>query len=132
MSRPEGTPSPGGFPAGNGVPDSPVFEEPWQAQAFAMTVALHESGLFSWAEWAEALSAEMKRPGAAADGHDYYQHWLAALERLLAEKGMAGKGDVDAFAAAWERAAHATPHGKPILLENDPLGKSVRTQSEAG
>ena len=132
MSRPEGTPSPGGLPANNGVPDSPVFEEPWQAQAFAMTVALHERGLFSWVEWAEALSAEVKRPGAAADGHDYYQHWLAALERLLAEKGLAGKGDVDAFAAAWERAAHATPHGKPILLENDPLRKSVGTRSEAG
>ncbi|WP_165779784.1 nitrile hydratase accessory protein [Mesorhizobium sanjuanii] len=100
--------------------DEPVFAEPWQAEAFAMTVALHDKGLFSWGEWAEALSAEVKKPGAASDGHDYYEHWLAALERLLAAKGVAGKGDVDALAAAWERAAHATPHGKPILLENDP------------
>jgi len=100
--------------------DEPVFAEPWQAEAFAMTVALHDKGLFSWSEWAEALSAEVKRPGAASDGHDYYKHWLAALEKLLATKGVAGKNDVDALAAAWERAAHATPHGKPILLENDP------------
>ena len=100
--------------------DEPVFSEPWQAEAFALTVALHEKGLFSWNEWAEALSAEVKKPGAAADGSDYYRHWLAALEKLLAAKGIALKPDVDAVAAAWERAAHATPHGKPILLENDP------------
>ncbi|MBM2712188.1 nitrile hydratase accessory protein [Mesorhizobium caraganae] len=100
--------------------DEPVFSEPWQAEAFAMTVALHERGLFSWSEWADALSAEVKKPSAASDGHDYYEHWLAALEKLLAAKGVAGKSDVDTLAAAWERAAHATPHGKPILLENDP------------
>ena len=100
--------------------DAPVFTEPWQAEAFALTVTLHERGLFSWNEWAQALSSEVKKPGAAADGSDYYQHWLAALEKLLAAKGIAMKPDVDAVAAAWERAAHATPHGKPILLENDP------------
>jgi nitrile hydratase accessory protein len=100
--------------------DAPVFAEPWQAQAFALTVALHEKGLFSWAEWAEALSAEVKKPDAATDGGDYYERWLAALEKLLAAKGVAAAPEVDAMAAAWGRAAHATPHGKPILLENDP------------
>jgi len=100
--------------------DTPVFAEPWQAEAFAMTVALHGKGLFSWSEWAQALSEQVKKPGAASDGHDYYEHWLAALEGLLASKGLAARPDVDAMAAAWERAAHATPHGKPILLENDP------------
>ncbi|AWC23391.1 MULTISPECIES: nitrile hydratase accessory protein [Aminobacter] len=100
--------------------DAPVFAEPWQAEAFAMVVALHERGLFTWAEWAERLSAEVKKPGAAADGSDYYARWLAALECLTAEKGLARRDEVDAVAAAWERAAHATPHGQPILLENDP------------
>ena len=100
--------------------DEPVFAEPWQAEAFALTVALHEKGLFSWGEWAATLSAEVKRPGASDDGHDYYEHWLAALEKLLVSKGVAPTAEVDALAAAWERAAHATPHGKPILLENDP------------
>jgi len=85
-----------------------------------MTLALHEQGLFSWSEWAEALSAELKRPGVAADGSDYYDCWLRALEGLLAAKGVAAPSDVDALAAAWQRAAQATPHGKPILLENDP------------
>jgi len=101
--------------------DDPVFAEPWQAEAFALVVALHERGLFSWGEWAEALSAEVKSETSPADGSDYYEHWLKALEKLLAAKGVAGPGEVDALAAAWERAAHATPHGKPILLENDPL-----------
>ena len=67
--------------------DAPVFAEPWQAEAFAMTVALHERGLFSWSEWAQALSAEVKKPDAAPDGSDYYEHWLRALEKLLAAKG---------------------------------------------
>ena len=107
--------------------DEPVFSEPWQAEAFAMTVALHGAGLFSWSEWAEVLSAEVKAPGAAADGHDYYEHWLRALEKLLAEKGIAPAEEVDRFAAAWERAAHATPHGQPILLENDPEEKRQKS-----
>jgi nitrile hydratase accessory protein len=96
--------------------DEPVFEEPWQATAFAMTVALHERGVFSWSEWAETLGAELK------SGDAYYDCWLRALERVAAERGLAGTAEVDAVAAAWERAAHATPHGQPILLENDPEG----------
>jgi nitrile hydratase accessory protein len=100
--------------------EAPVFAEPWQAEAFAIVVALHERGLFSWNEWAETLSAEVKSPAAATDGSDYYEHWLKALEKLLSTKGVAGVAEIDALAAAWQRAAHATPHGKPILLENDP------------
>ncbi len=100
--------------------DTPVFAEPWQAETFALTVVLHEKGLFSWSEWAEALSSEVKKAGAVSDGSDYYEHWLAALEKLLASKGIAQALEIDVLAAAWERAAHATPHGKPILLENDP------------
>jgi nitrile hydratase accessory protein len=115
--------------------DEPVFAEPWQAEAFALVVALNERGVFSWGEWAEALSAEVHREDASHDGHDYYDHWLAALEKLLARKGVASPAEVEALAAAWERAAHATPHGKPILLENDPqrsLAGSLDRASAAG
>jgi nitrile hydratase accessory protein len=97
-----------------------AFTEPWQAEAFALTVTLHDSGLFSWGEWAQHLSAEVGRPEAAADGHDYYEHWVAALERLLDHKGVVRPVETEALAAAWQRAAHATPHGQPILLDNDP------------
>jgi nitrile hydratase accessory protein len=103
------------------MPGEPAFAEPWQAQAFAMAVALHERGVFSWGEWAQALSREVKAPGVAADGSDYYDCWLRALESLLAERKLAPTAEVDDLAEAWERAAHATPHGQPIRLENDPL-----------
>lgn len=98
--------------------DESVFSEPWQAQAFALTVSLHAGGLFTWSEWAAALSAELRRE--AADGHDYYEHWLAALEAIIRGKGIADEATIEALTAAWHRAAEATPHGKPIRLENDP------------
>jgi nitrile hydratase accessory protein len=109
------------LPPGVG-PDEPVFAEPWQAQAFALVVALHQRGLFTWSEWAAELSRQVARPGAAQDGSDYYQHWLAALEVLLSDKGVAARDRIEAVSASWQRAAHATPHGQPILLENDPEG----------
>ena len=70
--------------------EGPVFREPWEAQAFAMTLALHERGLFSWPEWAATLGDEIKRAQAAGDpdtGETYYRHWLNALERIVAAKG---------------------------------------------
>jgi nitrile hydratase accessory protein len=102
----------------------PVFEAPWQAQAFAMTLALHERGLFTWTEWTSTLAAEIKRAQAAGDpddGSTYYQHWLAAIERLLVDKDVITTAHLDRRRDAWDRAAHATPHGQPILLDNDPL-----------
>ena len=97
--------------------DDVVFSEPWQAQAFAMTIAIHERGLFSWQEWTDRFSAAL---GAADDDAAYYRCWLRTLEELLAEKGVAPANDIDALAQAWQRAARATPHGEPILLDNDP------------
>src|SRR6266852_2764297 len=72
--------------------EGPVFREPWEAQAFAMALTLHRRGLFTWGEWAATLAAEIKRAQAAGDpdtGDTYYRHWLGALERLVAEKGVA-------------------------------------------
>src|SRR3712207_6604890 len=111
-------------PIPRGEDGAPVFREPWEAQAFAMTLALHARGLFTWSEWAEALSAAIRRAqgeGDCDDGSTYYRHWLAALEALVGAKGIAGEDALAARRGAWDRAAHATPHGEPILLENDPL-----------
>jgi nitrile hydratase accessory protein len=99
--------------------EGPVFREPWEAQAFSMAVALHERGVFTWPEWAAALADEIKRAQAAGDpdtGETYYQHWLAALERLVAEKGIASRDMLTRYRDAWDRAADRTPHGKPIEL----------------
>ena len=96
----------------------PVFAEPWQAQAFAMTVRLYDQGVFSWEEWAKALSREVHRPRRAIDGADYFDCWVAALSSLLAGRGVASEAEQSALAERWARAAEATPHGRPILLEN--------------
>lgn len=99
--------------------DGPVFAEPWQAQAFAMTLALHQRGLFSWQEWADTLSDEIRRAQAGGDpdlGDTYYQHWLQALERLVCEKAASDPEELERFQHAWEHAADRTPHGRPIVL----------------
>ncbi len=105
--------------------DGPVFSEAWEAQAFAMTIALHERGVFTWTEWASALSTEIKAAQLAGDpdlGTTYYSHWLKALERLIVEKGVASTGLIDETTHAWEEAARATPHGQPIVLKGRPQG----------
>ncbi|MDO3436801.1 nitrile hydratase accessory protein [Rhizobium sp. CBN3] len=108
-----------------GLPKSPegdpVFPEPWAAEAFAMTVHLHEKGLFSWSEWAAALSNELHQPGRAEDGGDYFDCWVAALSDMLVSRGVANASAILDLQKSWQRAAEATPHGKPIELANDPL-----------
>jgi nitrile hydratase accessory protein len=105
-----------------GVPcdaEGPVFREPWEAQAFAMVVALHERGLFSWDEWAATLGAEIRaaqRAGDPDNGETYYRHWLAALERMVDRKGIADGTTLARYHDAWDRAADRTPHGVPIEL----------------
>ncbi|WP_372425718.1 nitrile hydratase accessory protein [Salinarimonas chemoclinalis] len=104
------------------APEAPAFSQPWQANAFALAVALNARGVFGWSEWARTLSGALaETPGAEAGGEGYWTAWVAALERLCAEKGLAGTAALAERAAAWERAAEATPHGVAIRLENDPL-----------
>ena len=100
--------------------EGPVFREPWEAQAFAMTLRLYQQDLFTWSEWAETLTAEIKRAQEAGDpdrGDTYYHHWLNALERLVAEKGVADTVTLDRYQTAWRHAADRTPHGEPIELK---------------
>jgi nitrile hydratase accessory protein len=107
-----------------GVPDSRatearVFDEPWEAHAFALTLALHERGVFSWREWSDALAAvlaEARVRGDADTGRAYYRHWLAALERLTARKGLVDDASLAQRRRAWAEAARRTPHGQPIEL----------------
>ena len=97
----------------------PVFAEAWQAQAFALAVKLSESGWFTWTEWAAALAAEIKAVadrGEPDDGSRYYEHWLAALERLVAAKGLADPAALRTRRDDWADAYRATPHGKPVEL----------------
>ncbi len=100
----------------------PVFAEPWQAQAFALAVRLSEQGHYSWNEWAAALAAQLKAAedrGEPDDGTRYYEHWLAALEQLVTQKGLTDSAALLQRKEAWAHAYRHTPHGKPVLLERD-------------
>jgi nitrile hydratase accessory protein len=101
----------------------PVFAEPWQAQAFALAVRLSAEGYFTWKEWAAALAAELKSAaehGEHDDGTKYYEHWLAALERLVAAKGLSSSDEMLTRKLAWADAYRHTPHGKPVALRREP------------
>lgn len=106
----------------NAIPASartPTFNEPWEAQAFAITLALHRRGVFTWDEWAATLGREIKEAQARGDpdtGSTYYHHWLAATERIVREKGIADQETLTRYQEGWDRAADRTPHGEPIVL----------------
>jgi nitrile hydratase accessory protein len=113
-----------------GIPvdaDGPVFQEPWEAHAFAIALTLHDRGLFTWNEWAAALAGEIKRAQAAGDpdtGETYYRHWLATLEKLIAEKGVTTAETLGRYRDAWDHAADRTPHGAPIELRPDDFARA--------
>ncbi len=99
--------------------EGPVFNEPWEAQAFALAVRLSEAGCFNWSEWAETLSQEIKAAQKRGDpdlGDTYYHHWLNALERLCAEKGLVGREHMSRRKEEWRHAYLNTPLGQPIDL----------------
>lgn len=106
-----------------GIPqgaDGPVFGEPWEAQSFAITLTMHEQGLFTWSEWTQTLAGEIKRAQERGDpdtGETYYQHWVAALERIIAEKSVTDRATLERYHRAWRCAADRTPHGEPIVLD---------------
>ena len=103
--------------------DGLVFAEPWQAHAFAMTLQLHEKGVFTWPEWATALTHEIRQAQALGDpddGHHYYQHWLNALERMVIDRQLGTPDQIHELEHAWEDAAARTPHGQAIVLDPQP------------
>jgi nitrile hydratase accessory protein len=110
----------------------PVFGEPWQAQAFAMTLALHGRGLFTWSEWAKTLARAIhsaQKEGDLDTGETYYHHWLAALEELVTRKGAASAAELRRTQGAWIHAAHRTPHGRPIELGPGDFGEQGDSRS---
>jgi nitrile hydratase accessory protein len=97
----------------------PVFAEPWQASAFALTVSLSHQGRFTWKEWAAALGEELNASAARGepdDGSHYYHCWLAVLERLVVEKGLSESAELQDTRQAWADAYARTPHGQPVEL----------------
>ncbi|MBW8710650.1 MAG: nitrile hydratase accessory protein [Mycobacterium sp.] len=101
--------------------DGAVFEEPWQARAFAIAVALHERGVYDWSEWTEMLGARIATADAPGDGDagSYYRNWLNALEAMLVEKGVTTAGETARWREAWRRAATRTAHGTPTEVQSE-------------
>ena len=103
----------------------PVFAEPWQAQSFALAVRLSEQGYFTWKEWAATLAEELKAAadrGEPDDGSRYYEHWLAALERLVTSKRLANSVELLQRKEDWADAYRHTPHGRPVELRRGSPG----------
>ena len=101
--------------------DSFYFDEPWQAQAFAITVELHRKGHFSWTEWVAIFSKEIQaHPATPEEGHitGYYRQWLTALETIMAQRGISQAPEIEIAQERWRRAYLHTPHGRPIDLSN--------------
>ena len=95
--------------------NGPVFNEPWEASAFALAVGLHENGLFGWDEWAEVLGETISQD---EENRPYYELWLAALETISAQKSLTSKVEISKRKTEWQNALLATPHGQPVRLEN--------------
>ena len=107
--------------------DEPVFDEPWHAQAFSITIQLAELGIFTWKEWTQVISEEIIRAQEKGDldmGNTYYNHWLNALEHLLREKGITTNEELYNQKIAWRKAYINTAHGQQVSLnkENVNLG----------
>lgn len=97
--------------------EGPVFRAPWEAQAFGMTLALYERGLFTWKEWADRLAVEIAGAQDRDDGTRYYELWLTALEKLVDDKKLVLDAELATRRDEWAQAAAETPHGKPIELK---------------
>ena len=93
-----------------------VFDSPWQGRVFGMARLLAEAGHYSWDEFRAHLiekigdwdrSAAAEEP--AAD-YQYYDHFLAAFQALLAEKGLLDEELVDARHQAFAERPHGHDH----------------------
>jgi len=99
---------------------APVFEEPWHAQVFAVTVALNEAGVFQWPDWAHRFGATLKRHGLTRElngGADYFNAWIETLEEFLGDQKIAQPNELQMLKSAWKAAYLSTPHGQPVEIQ---------------
>ena len=127
MSGDTAVPLAGPFAEALAAADNGAFEEPWQAEAFALTVGLHAGGVFSWPEWSQTLAREIAEC-AERGTEDYFGCWLNALESLLTEKGVATRSELSELSAAWREAYRTTAHGQPVRLDRAATEPASQTR----
>ena len=92
-----------------------AFAEPWQAQVMALAFAAAEKGMFTSAQWSEALGAELRKT-ESDDRTSYYQAALRTLEALLIASGNLARANITLREQQWRQAYLGTPHGMPVEL----------------
>ena len=112
--------------------ERPPFEEPWRAEAFALVVSLRRAGHIGVREWTEALGREIAADRESGAARSYHRQWLAALEALLAGKGLVGEAEREARAEAWREAYRTTPHGRAVELEGGRARTAPPSPGRAG
>ena len=100
-----------------------IFSEPWQAELFAITLNLHEKGLFNWNSWTKKLGSSLKRDNNnSTDNLEYYfLSWLSALEETLLEMKITELTKIASIEKAWKDAISKTPHGKKVEISDKVL-----------
>ena len=109
--------------------DEPVFHAAWERRTMALTVAMGATG--AWNIDASRAARE-SLPAAQYLASSYYAIWLAGLERLLVERGLATRDEL--------AAGHALRAGKPVarvlraesvaaaLAAGSPTSRDARSQ----
>lgn len=113
-----------------GDPSQVGFEHPWEIRAFAMAVTAHKELRFDWSEFQTALissiqSWESDQSSSRDSSWSYYQHWVAALESVIARRGLLAETELeretqDVLAQPANRNHHEA-HTEPIAI--DPARK---------
>ncbi|MCW2626918.1 nitrile hydratase accessory protein [Mycobacterium sp.] len=68
---------------------APRFDHEWQRRAFGLAVALSEFGHYQWDDFQHSLIQTISRwentPEPQRGDWQYYDHWVAALEKVIAD-----------------------------------------------
>jgi nitrile hydratase accessory protein len=109
-----------------GRPGEHTFSQPWEIRAFAIAVAAYHNGQYEWSEFQLSLIDSIReREQGGKDQHtepwSYYEHWLTALESVLAGSGLLSESLLDertkAVLAIPRDASHQHAHPEPVAVD---------------
>lgn len=106
-----------------GAGEQRAFNEPWEVRAFAMAVAAYHNGQYEWSEFQLSLIDSIKKweNGDGSEPWSYYEHWLEALETVLAGNGALSDAALDektrAVLATPKNANHHEAHREPVAID---------------